>query len=105
MATWIWLFIVNRVLASLCPFTSKAGAFLGWIEVVAEIVFVALTFFFADKWWYGLIALAIYFLVPVLMPRIDPNNMGTNQRILSGIGATINCVIVVLMYLSLFNVI
>lgn len=105
METWIWLFVVERVIASLCPYTSKLGGILGWIVVVAEIVFIGLTFFIAPKWWYGLIALTIYFVVPVLMPRIDPNSMSAGQRTLSGIGSTFNYVIVVLMYLSLFHVI
>lgn len=105
METWIWLFIANRILASLCPYTSKIGAYIGWVALVAVLVFIVLTFFFAGKWWYGLISLAIYFGIPLLMPKINPVSMSDNGRIISGIGSTINYVIVALMYLSLFKVI
>lgn len=105
MVLWLMLFIVNRVLAGLCPYTTKLGSVVSTIMFVATLVFIVLVFFFAHQWWYGLIAIAIFFIVPSLMPRINPHAMGDNARILSGIGSTMNNIIVVLMYLALFHVI
>lgn len=105
METWLVLFVINRVLASLCPFTTKIGTVVSSLTFVATLVFIVLTFFFAPHWWYGLIVLAVFLVVPLLLPRIDPEGMSENARIMSGIGSTVNNIIVVLMYLALFYVI
>lgn len=105
MESWIIFFVINRVLACLCPYTSKIGSVISMFCMVATLVFIVLTFFFASQWWYGIIVIAIYMLIPVLIPKIDPNAMGTTARMLSGIGSIIADALVVLMYLSLFNVI
>lgn len=103
METWLVLFVINRVLASLCPFTTKIGAVVSSLTFVATLVFIVLTFFFAPHWWYGLIVLAVLLVVPLLLPRIDPEGISENARIISGIGSTVNNIIVVLMYLALFK--
>ena len=105
MELWLILFIVNRVLAGLCPFTTKLGSVISTITFVATLVFMVLVFFFSPHWWYGLIVLAVFLVVPLLLPRIDPEGMSENARIMSGIGSTVNNIIVVLMYLVLFHVI
>ena len=105
MELWLILLVINRVLASLCPFTTKIGSVISMLTFVASLVFIVLVFFFAPHWWYGLIAVAIFLVVPHLLPRINPDAMSENARILSGIGSTVNNIIVVLMYLALFHVI
>jgi len=104
MESWIYLFIIERVLASTCPFTIKVvGQILGLVSMIATIVFVLLTFFFAPKWWYGLIACAIYFITPMLTPRIDPTSKSVSLWWYSMIGSFLNPVLIVLMYFSLFS--
>ena len=103
METWLVLFIINRVLASLCPFTTKLGNVISTITFVATLVFMVLVFFFAPHWWYGLIVVGLFLLVPHLMPRINPETLNENARIISGIGSTVNNIVVVLMYLALFK--
>jgi hypothetical protein len=103
METWLVLFVINRVLASLCPFTTKIGSVISSLAFVATLAFIVLTFFFAPHWWYGLIVLSVFLVVPLLLPRIDPEGMSENARIMSGIGSTVNNIIVVLMYLALFK--
>lgn len=103
METWLVLFVINRVLASLCPFTTKIGSVISSLAFVATLVFMVLVFFFAPHWWYGLIVVGLFLLVPHLMPRINPEALSENARIISGIGSTVNNIIVVLMYLALFK--
>lgn len=103
METWLVLFVINRMLASLCPFTTKLGNVISTIAFVATLVFMVLVFFFAPHWWYGLIVVGLFLLVPHLMPRINPEALNENARIISGIGSTVNNIIVVLMYLALFK--
>lgn len=105
MILYFSLFIINRVLAGLCPFTSKIGGILSWLSIIAEWVLMALTFFFAPHWWYGLIMVGLYFIIHLLLPRINPNTMSDKARIASGVGSTINIIIVVVLYLLLFDVI
>jgi hypothetical protein len=105
MESWIAYFVINRVLTCLCPYTSKIGGVISIPCLVATFVFIVLTFFFAPLWWYGIIAIAIYLFIPVLIPKIDPNAMGPTSRMLSGVGSIIAEALVVLMYLSLFKVI
>ena len=108
METWIWLLMVERFFSSTCPFTSKIGSTFGLITVPAVIVFCVLCFFFAERGWiYGVIAFAIYFLVPLFIPKIDTNEAMYSKAfcIYSGIFSHLTLPIVVLMYLSLFKVI
>ena len=105
METWIWLLIAYSIIVSTTPYTSKIGSFLGVVCAIAVPIFCFLCFFFAPKWWYGLVTLGIFFGVPLLTPRIDPNTMGNLSRIYSGIFSHILPVLVVLMYLSLFGII
>lgn len=72
--------------------------------MIAEITFCVLCFFFAPAWWYGLIAIAIYLLAPVLVPKIDPDNLSKLYIGFSGTVSFLHPVLVALMYLSLFNV-
>lgn len=103
---WIWLFVIEAILSSTCPVTIKnIGPIIGIVEIVAIIVFMVLTFFFAAHWWYGLVAVAIYFAVPFFTPRVDANNISDEMRIYSFIGFVVKPVLIVFMYLSLFNVI
>lgn len=104
MEIWIILFAVRVILSSLCPFTSKIGSIFSMVTMIATLIFIPLTFFFAPHWWYGLITLGLYFLLPLLLPRVNPDTMSDNGRILSGIGSIISDVVVVLMYLYLFKV-
>jgi len=104
MESWIYLFVIERVLASTCPFTIKVvGQILGFVSMVATIAFVVLVFFFAPQWWYGLIALAIYLLTPSLTPRVDPNNTSAALWWYSMVGSLLNPILVVLMYISLLS--
>ena len=105
MILYILLFIVNRVLAGICPFTSKIGSVLSWLSIVAVWVLMALTVFLAPHWWYGLVVVGLYFIVPLLLPRINPGAMSDKARIVSDIGSDINIAITVVLYLMLFGVI
>lgn len=104
METWIYLFIVKQFLTSTCPYTIKGiGQILGLASMVATIVFIVLTFFFAPEWWYGIISCAIYFLVPMLIPKVNPYSTNKAFIVYSNIGSLAVPIIIVLMYLSLFH--
>lgn len=105
MGKWIWLFLANRVLASLCPWTSKVGAVLSLLCLVATYVFIVLTFIYAGQWWYGLVSIGIYLLTPLILPKMDADAMSNTGRLFSGIGSIISEILVVLMYLALFKII
>jgi len=105
METWIWLLIAYSIISNTTPYTSKIGALFEMLTIIAVPIFCLLCFFFADEWWYGLIALGIYLLGILVFPKINPDNMGTAARVYSGIFSHIAPIIVVLMYLSLFEVI
>lgn len=106
MELWMILFVINKAIALTCPFTSSVGQILGYINVVARFVFIALLFFFSANWWYGIIALAIDFVImPLIIPKFDPNGCGNGMVIYSQIFSHLAPVISVFMYLSLFNVI
>ncbi len=98
------LFAANRVLVGLCPFTSKLGGVLSWIAILAEWVLIVLAFFFALHWWYGLIMAGLYLVIPMLLPRINPESLSDKAKLWSGIVSHASIVIVVLMYLVLFGV-
>ena len=67
----VYLFIAIRIIAATCPYTIKGiGPVLGIVSMVAEIAFIALAFFYAPEWWYGIIALAIYFVIPLFVPKV-----------------------------------
>ena len=102
---YISLFIFNRILAGIYPFTGKVGSVLSWLSIIATWVLMALTFFFAPHWWYGLILIGLYFIVPLLLPRINPEAMSDGAKLLSGILSYINIAIVLILYLLLFGII
>lgn len=102
---WIWLLVGDRVLSALTPFTSKFGATINLLSMIAEIAFCIICFFYASAWWYGLIALAVYFFMPVFVPKLNPDNLSDRYIAISGTLSFLHPVLVVLMYLSLFNVI
>lgn len=105
MILYLSLFTLNRILAGICPFSSRISGILSWLSVVAVWILMALTFFFAPHWWYGLIVVGLYFVIPLLLPRINPGAMSDTTRIASGIGSDINIAIIVILYLILFEVI
>ena len=103
MDIWIYLFISKQILTATCPFTIKTfGQMLGVVTMVATLVFVVLTFFFAQQWWYGLISCVIYIFVPMFVPKV--NAYSTNKAFItySNIGSLVAPILVVLMYISLF---
>lgn len=105
METWIYLFIANRILAATCPYTIKGiGQILGLVSIIACIVFIVLTFFFSKAWWYGFVACAIYFVTPMLAPKVNPYSTSTALIAYSNIGSIIAPILIVLMYLNLFGV-
>lgn len=70
MKTYLILLAIESALSCTCPLTIKGkGQFLEFVLMFAPWIFIALTFFFAPEWWYGIIACAIYFLVPMLMSK------------------------------------
>lgn len=104
METWIILFIINRLLSSTCPVTSPIGTLLGYVSIIAIIVFVGLTFWIAPDWWYGLVSIGIYLGVPFIVPKINSCTISNAMWVYSMIGSHANFIIVVLMYLSLFGI-
>lgn len=103
MKLWIILFVINRILSSTCPYTSKIGKDIGIISVIVTLLFIPLSFIFAQKWWYGLIAMGIYFIFPLFIPKIQPYITKTGWWY-SMIGSHVNIIILIFMYLSLFNI-
>lgn len=101
---WLWLLIGDRILAALTPFTSKIGALLNTLAVISEFVFMVLVFFFAPEWWYGLIGVGVFVLTPVIMPKINPDELSDGYVAVTGLLSFLHPVLVTLMYLSLFNV-
>lgn len=102
MTIFILLFVLHGVLSGLCSFTGKIGAVLSWMSMIATWVLIILTFFFAPAWWYGLVIAGLYFLVPMLLPRINPEAMSDSAKLLSGIFSYVNIAIVPILYILLF---
>lgn len=105
--TWFWLFLAVKVLGATCPFTSPIGSILGLISMIARYVFIGMLFFLAPEWWYGLVMLAVEWFAPVVIPRINPEEMRRNGigMLYSSIGSHIAPLIVILVYLFFFKVI
>lgn len=103
METWFWLFVAYEFIGATCPFTSKVGGFLSWIAMIASYIFIVLAFFYAPHWWHGLLLVAVMFFVPLLTPRINPNNCGDTFKVVSGVLTHLSPILVLLMYLSLFG--
>ncbi len=101
-SVWCWLFIANRIIAGTCPRTSSLGSILGLLNMAATFVFIILSFIFAEHWYYGLILCAIYFILPVFLPRIDTNNMSIGEEAWSMIGSHIAPLIYVAIYICFF---
>lgn len=106
MELWMILFVINKIIACTCPFTSPIGHILGFANFAARVVFIALLFIIADYWWYGLIAAAIDFIIiPLVIPKINPDDCRVGMIVYSQIFSHLSPVITVFMYLSFFNVI
>lgn len=105
LESWIWLCFIYNVIGSTCPYTSKIGSVLGFLSLIAGIVFTVLCFFVAPSWIYGFFPIGISLIVTMLTPKIDVNNIGPIFKIYSGIFSHLLPIIMILMYLSLFDVI
>lgn len=105
MENWIWILLVERIISSTCPFTSKIGSALNLITSIAVPIFCLLCFFISTHWWYGLIAFGEYLIIPLLTLRVSRNTTNLYLRIYSGIFSHLNILVVILMYLSLFRII
>lgn len=104
MEPWLILFIVEKILASTCPFTSKVGTAIGFVNLLARYAFIVLVFFFAPEWWYGLVAIAIDWLIPVVTPKPDLTGKSLGLWVYSMIGSHVAPILTVFMYLSLFGI-
>lgn len=105
MKTWLILFIVCEFISATAPITSKVvGQALGLVSVIAKFVFMALVFFFAPHWWYGLITLGIFFLLPMFV-QVNPNAVQRNPiaSIYSIIASHLQPIVIVLMYYFLLR--
>ena len=101
---WFWFLIAGKVLNSLCPYTIEGiGPIVSILNMLARIVFLVLVFFFANEWWYGLLAIVANFIVPFFLPRIDPYNLSELGQGLSVGGSTISVVMTIMSYVMLFN--
>lgn len=100
---WFWLFVAERFIASTCPRTSKLGSILNMLSMAAILVFIVLSFFFAEQWYYGLILGAIYLLVPFFTPRVDANNMSGGGIVWSMIGSHLVPFITIAIYICFFK--
>lgn len=107
MELWMVLMIAKKIIDGLCPFTSKFLAMLGIIFLVAEFVFIALCFFFGTEWWFGFIALAIYIIPSMLIPKVDASAFERKPiaRLFSTVGSLVSKVLLIGMYLSLFKIV
>ena len=111
MRTWAILFIIKLILGATCPLTyKKIGRIVELVDMIATVVFVILVFFLTNyKVGLGTIAAAILvaFFVPTPdINRIDDNRMfGYYFRIYSLIGSILSPILLILMYLDLFEVI
>ncbi len=94
---WFWCFVASGFIAGMCPF----GGISGTLNLIARIVFMVLVFFKAEEWWYGLILIAINFLVPLLTPRVDPHAMTGGGRLISVVGNIVALALTVVSYVSL----
>ena len=104
METWFWLFVAYKFIGATCPFTSKVGGLLSLVAMIASYIFIVLAFFFAPHWWHGLLLVAVMFFIPLLTPRINPDDCGVTFRVVSGIISHLAPILVLLMYLSLFGI-
>lgn len=103
--TWFWLYVATKVLGSTCPFTSPLGSIFALVGMLARYVFIGILFFFAPHWWYGLVMLLVDWFIPMILPRINPEDMRNNIGfIYSQIGSHVAPLLVVLVYLYFFNV-
>lgn len=105
MGLWFWLYVVYKFIGATCPFTSKLGALLSMVAMIASYVFIVLVFFMGAHWWYGLLLLAVTFVVPLLVPKVNPYEFPNSARVVSGLLSHLSPILVVLMYLSFFGAI
>lgn len=105
MSIWVVLFIIKQVLAATCPVTTKIiGQIINTIVLIATILFIVLVFVHTN-WKMGLVAVGIFFIVPIIVPKINTDNISDAFKLYSLVGSAISPVLLVLMYLSLYNVI
>ena len=105
MELWIILMLATKVINNFCPFTSQFLAKVGYVAVIAELIFIVLCFIIGSHWWYGLVSIAIYLIVPILLPKVDPSVIGARLRTTSMIGSVICDILLIGMYLSLLKMI
>ena len=103
MELWIILMLAKKVINNFCPFTSQFLAKVGYVAVIAELIFIVLCFIIGSHWWYGLVSIAIYLIVPILLPKVDSSAIGA--RTTSMIGSVICDILLIGMYLSLLKMI
>lgn len=97
------LLAVKAILSVTCPFTSTIGGLLNFLTMIADTVFVILLAFFAPHWWYALVAVSIYFVITMLIPKVNPNNYGSIARVYSAIGSHLSPFLTIFMYIDLFG--
>ena len=100
---WYVLFIFNRFLTMLCPFSDSRLAILNIIHLVANWIFIVLTFFLLPHWYYGLGVVATNFLIIFFSPRIDPYSFTPNMVVWSKIGSLLNFILHVAMWICLLK--
>lgn len=106
MKSWMIFMIIRKVLTVMCPYCAKPIAMIGYVAVLAELLFIIFTFIFGEYWWYGLVALTIYFIAPIIAPKVDIYNFDSPLKVtLSSFGVIIADILLVLMYCSLFDMI
>lgn len=102
---WFWLYVVTIVLGSTCPFTSPLGSILSLVGMIARYVFIGILFFLAPHWWYGLIMLLVNWFVPIILPKINPEDMRNSIGLIySQVGSHVVPLLVVLVYLYFFKI-
>ena len=82
--TWLWMYILSKAIGGLCPFTfGGLGSILIMLTMLSRYIFIVLSFIFAPAWWYGLILIGVELVMPLLLPKINPAEMGDGAISLS----------------------
>lgn len=98
----MYLFILNRFIVYLCPAVFNYMVIVGFINMIATLLFIILSFVYSPVWWYSI---AIYFGVLFVTPKINPDELSDKYRIVSSFVNLLQPIIILIMYLSLFDVI
>lgn len=107
MCTWMWLLAAKSFLVKYYKLTTTLGNLVSTLELIGTIVFFVLIPFRAPHWWYLLIAIGVYAIVFILSPFKRPNPYDQSPELTDmkdAIGSHLSPIILVLMYLYLFNV-